>query len=115
MPKVRRTVEAAWRPDWRWLRWLLVLPFSILADTARLLATVLAHTVTRRPFEGELSELRLQHHDDPARASAHAALAMVTVSTTPGSFVMDSRPEREALVLHQIVGGPPDLQRTVAR
>lgn len=115
MPRVRRTVEAAWRPDWRWSRWFLVLPFSVLADTVRVFAAVFVHAVTRRPLEVELTEIRLQPHDDPARAAAHGALAMVTVSATPGSFVMDSRPERHALVLHQIVDGPPRLHQVVTR
>lgn len=115
MPTVRRTVQAAWRPDWRWLRWLVVLPFSILADTARVFAAVFVHAVMRRPLDGELTEIRLRPHEDPARSTAHVALAMVTVSATPGSFVMDSRPERNALVLHQIVDGPPDLQQVVRR
>lgn len=115
MPKVRRTVQAAWRPDWRWLRWLAVLPISVVADTARVFAVVFVHAVTRRPIDGELIEVRLQLHEDPARAAAHEALAMVTVSATPGSFVVDSRPERSALLLHKIVDGRPDMQQVVSR
>jgi len=115
VPKVRRTVEGAWRPQLRWLRWLAVLPVAVVADTGRVFGATLVHLVTRRPLDGELREVRLGGHDDPRRAAAHGALAMVTVSATPGTFVVDSRPEDDVLVLHSIVDGPPSMEQVVTR
>lgn len=112
-PIARRAIETAWRPDPRWLRWLAVLPVSVVVDTAALFGRTLARRLTGRPFEGELKPVPLRAHRDPLRSGAHRALATVALSATPGSFVIDTRPEEDALLVHSVVDVPPSLDRVV--
>jgi multisubunit Na+/H+ antiporter MnhE subunit len=101
----RRALLAAdnpekYRPRLSWLRWLVVLPVQILADSVRLL----------RP-RGRFVELRLPADDRPAALRGFAALA---VSTSPGTYVVEVVPDRNVLVLHRITERPSALERAVS-
>ncbi|MCW2945749.1 MAG: hypothetical protein JWR24_2466 [Actinoallomurus sp.] len=103
---VRRSLLAAdnderYRPRISWLRWLLLLPGQIVADSVRLL----------RP-RGEFAELRLA---DDERAAALRGFAALAVSTSPGTYAVDVDPDRDVLVVHRVTGRPSALEREVSR
>ena len=46
-------------------------------------------------------------------AEAHRALATTVLATTPGTFVLDTRPDDDVLVAHAIVSGRPRMDEVV--
>lgn len=116
---VRRALRAKWHPQPSWVQWLLPLPAAVLADTVRLF--VLAFRPRRTtgggddPKDGELSEIRLPVDDDPHRAGIRRALASLALSATPGTYVVDSRPEDNVLIVHSLGSGAPRLDEVVSR
>lgn len=107
----RRAVDGAWRVRPGWLRWLLSLPVAVLAESGRLLA--LPWRRARTGPVGRVREVALAPEADGALAEAHRALATVTLATTPGTFVLDTRPDDHVLVVHSLVGGRPRMDEAV--
>jgi multisubunit Na+/H+ antiporter MnhE subunit len=110
----RRAMRHRWRPRPRWALWLVPLAASIIADEARLLRLALLRPSHTGPV-GEWRRIQLPGGEPDAVASAHRALASVTVSATPGTFVVDGDPEEDRLVIHSLVRGWPHLDRVVRR
>jgi multisubunit Na+/H+ antiporter MnhE subunit len=109
----RRTMGSAWRPRAGWLRWLLPLAVAVPADAARLLLL----TVRPRPTDraGRYRQAPLDRSGPPAVRAAHEALAVLAVSATPGSFVVDVAPADGRLLIHSVSGGRPQMQEVVRR
>jgi multisubunit Na+/H+ antiporter MnhE subunit len=110
----RKAVGGRWRPRLRWTAWLLPLLLSLAADAVRLFALTVRCLVTRR-VPGELQQYRMPGGEPPDVAAARHAIAVLTISATPGTFVVDSNPEEDAIVIHTLVSGPPRLQEVVRR
>jgi multisubunit Na+/H+ antiporter MnhE subunit len=109
----RRAIAGSWRPDPRWVRWVPELLAAIAADSLRVFGVAIRGARTRH-VPGRLFRVPLP---DPgaARRPAHQALATLTVSATPGSFVVDAEPQAHRLTVHGVTRGRPDLTETVAR
>ena len=99
----RRAVDGAWRVRPRWLRWLLPLPVAVVTEAARLLLLPLGRRVRAGPV-GHIREIALTPQSDGTVAEAHRALATTVLAATPGSVVVDTRPDDDVLVVHAIVG-----------
>jgi multisubunit Na+/H+ antiporter MnhE subunit len=110
----RKAVGGRWRPRPRWTAWLLPLLIAVPADAVRLLAVTARQLVTR-PAPGELRTIKLPAGEAPDVAAARHALATATVSATPGTFVADSNPEEDTIVVHTLVSGPPQLAEVVRK
>jgi multisubunit Na+/H+ antiporter MnhE subunit len=110
----RHAMRAAWRPRLGWVRWLAPLPAQIVTDSARVLAVAVRGLGGDRD-PGELREIRLAAGEDPAARSAHQALAGLMLSLTPGTFVLESDPEENIVVVHSLASGWPDLDQAVSR
>lgn len=108
----RRAVDGAWRPRPRWLRWLLPLPVAVLTEAGRLLVLPL-RARTRKRAVGRIREVPLAPAADGPVAEAHRALATTALATTPGSFVLDTRPDDHVLVVHSLVSGRPRMDEVV--
>jgi multisubunit Na+/H+ antiporter MnhE subunit len=108
----RRAVDGAWRPRLRWLRWLLPLPPAVVSEAGRLLVLPFRSRVRERAV-GRIQEVALTTAADATVAEAHRALATIALATTPGSFVLDSRPDDHVLVVHSLVGGRPRMDEVV--
>lgn len=106
----RRTLRMSWRPDPRWVWWLVPLTAAIVTDTVRLFALVLRPG----PVDGRLEPVRLPA-EPAARANARGALASVTLTSTPGSYVLDADTGDADLLLHRLIDGGPDLTKVVSR
>lgn len=103
----RRAAGGHWRPNRSWLRWLLVLPWAVLRDTA----AVLVHVVRRD--DGEFTRVGLPHDPAEAQRTAREALAAGALSATPATVVADAN--GKGLVVHRLPGGYRGLERRVGR
>ena len=110
----RKAVGGYWRPRLRWAAWLLPLLVAVPADAARMLAGTIRWFVTRQ-VPGELQELQIPTGEPPDVAVARHAVAILTISATPGTFVVDSDPEEDKMVIHTLVSGSPNLERVVGK
>ena len=110
----RRAMQARWQPRLGWVRWLAPLAVQIAADAARMLA-VAARGLAGDRSPGELRELPLPAGEPAAVGSARRAVGALALSLTPGTFVLDSNPEENMLVVHSLANGWPHLDRAVSR
>jgi multisubunit Na+/H+ antiporter MnhE subunit len=110
----RKAVGGRWRPRPRWTAWLLPLVVAVPADAVRLLVLTVRRLITRE-VPGELQEIQMPAGEPPDVAAARHAIAVLTISATPGTFVADSDPEEDKIVIHTLVSGPPRLQEVVRK
>lgn len=110
----RLTVGGGWRPRWRWLAWLVPLPVAVVADAVRVLAAAVRHLGSDRPA-GELREIALPAGEPDQVAAARQALMTLTLSSTPGTFVVDADPKAGRLVVHSLTEGRPRMEDVVRR
>lgn len=108
----RRAMGATWRARRGWLRWLLPLPVAVLVEAARMLVVPLRG---RRGSVGRVREVALHPDPDATTAETHRALATALLATTPGAFVVDTRPDDHVLVVHALVSGRPRMDDVVRR
>lgn len=111
----RKAVGGRWRPRPRWTAWLLPLLVAVPADAVRLLAVTVRQFVARSADPGELRKIEMPAGEEPEVAAARYAMAVLTVSATPGTFVADSDPEEDTIVVHTLVSGPPRLEEVVRK
>ncbi|HWG64980.1 MAG TPA: hypothetical protein VG253_25115 [Streptosporangiaceae bacterium] len=109
----RHAMSARWQPRAQWVAWLIRLPASVTADTARLFGAA-CRWVVRPDGTGELRDVQLPHEAAPV-AGTRRALASLVLSATPGTLVVDTNPEEDKLVIHSLVNGPPKLDEVVQR
>jgi multisubunit Na+/H+ antiporter MnhE subunit len=108
----RRAVRADARPPAAVLRWLAVLPASILLDAVRVLA--LPWRPRARSAAGTFRRLPLGAPGDSPAAVGRRATAAVLLSSTPGAFVVDVDPGSGAALVHA-VGPASPIERQVTR
>lgn len=107
----RRASKVDWRPELAWLTWFAMVPIVLCVDTVRLFAA----TATRgRNIPQRFEKLELPGDRSDARADARRAAAVLALSATPGSVVLDAAPDRP-LVLHVVVSGRPRLDERIGR
>lgn len=110
----RHAMSCRWLPRPGWARWLLPLPAAVITDTGRLLLVALRGLAgDRQP--GRLREVALARAERPDTAAAHRALAALAISLSPGTFVLESDPEENKLVIHALTAGWPHPDRVVSR
>jgi multisubunit Na+/H+ antiporter MnhE subunit len=85
----RRAVGASWRLRPGWVRCLVPLPAKAVADSCRILVMVVRQPLVAGD-RGRLAEVVMTEDDDSDRAAARRALALVALSYSPGSLVVDS-------------------------
>ncbi|MHB1594854.1 MAG: hypothetical protein ACYCO9_09895 [Streptosporangiaceae bacterium] len=110
----RKAAGGRWRPRARWAAWAGPLLVSVPADAARLLAVTVRRLVAGE-VPGELHRIRLPTGEPRDVCAARHALAVLAVSATPGTFVVDSNSERDTIVIHTMVSGPPRMEQVVRR
>jgi hypothetical protein len=92
----RRLTDDRWRMHVRWLRWLAVLPVSVVADTAAVLAGVYR---LRRSCDAKRT-YRLPDREAAPTSSGRAALGALAMSASPASYVFDTDSEFRVLHVH---------------
>lgn len=106
----RRASEGRWRSRPAWAGWVVSVPGAVVRETVGLLRILLWGKV-----DGEFTKLRLPAERNGARRDTRAGLSMVTVSTAPGSVVVDSADDGGTIVLHRVPVGNDRLDRAVTR
>jgi multisubunit Na+/H+ antiporter MnhE subunit len=111
----RRAVRGPLAPRAAWLRWLLPVPVAVLTDSARVLALAAGVLVGRRIPEGDLRTVVLPRDDSDDDWQNRQAAAVVLVSASPGSVVLDVDPDSGEVLVHDLAAGRPDLLEAVQR
>jgi multisubunit Na+/H+ antiporter MnhE subunit len=108
----RRAVRADARPPAAALRWLAVLPWSVVVDAVRVLA--LPWRPRARSSAGSFRRLPMQATGSSPRAVGRRAAASLLVSSTPGAYVVDVDPGSGTALVHA-VGPASPIERQVTR
>jgi len=108
----RAAFGGRWSFRMSWLGWSGPLARSALVDAVRVLSVALRHPGAGRSI-GHLVEVPLPEEAAEALAAGRESAAELTLSMTPGSFVVHGDPDR--LVVHSLLRGEPALARTVTK
>jgi multisubunit Na+/H+ antiporter MnhE subunit len=87
-----------------WLPWALALPGQVASDTLAVFA-VLARTVFTKvpPPRGAYREIPVRYGDDTPLGVTRRVLLTGARSLTPNAFVVDLDPERDVMLVHELV------------
>lgn len=108
----RAAVGGHWRFRGSWLTWTGPLLRSAIVDGAKVLAVALRQRTTGASV-GHLYEVSLPDEGDGAHAAGQEGCAELTLSATPGTFVVHGDPE--TLVVHALTSGRSRLAERVSR
>jgi multisubunit Na+/H+ antiporter MnhE subunit len=86
-----------------WLARALRLPGEVAHDTVTVFAALARTLVTRQPPRGAFRELPVAYGDDTPRGVTRRVLLTGASSLAPNTFVLGIDPERDAMVVHQLV------------
>ena len=111
----RRAVRGPLSPRPAWLRWLLPVPVAVLADSARVLGVAAGALLGRRIPEGRLRRVPLPKDHAEGDWQNRQAAAVILVSASPGSVVLDVDPDSGEALVHELAAGRPDLLQAVRR
>ncbi|WP_210414651.1 hypothetical protein [Microlunatus elymi] len=109
----RRAMGLAWRPVADWLRWVALVPMAAALDVGRVLGWLIDSLRHGRPDVDPSQRLvrrRLLSGEDAATVARRVG-GVLAVSATPGAIAVDQDPGTRTVLLHQLVGGWPDLDR----
>ena len=110
----RRAVRGSWPPQPDFTRWLLPLPVAVVSDAVRVLSRALAALAGRVPT-GEVRSIRLHRDRTAGRWRSHQAAAVVLVTSTPGTVVLDVDEESGDMLVHSLGAGSPSMEEVVRR
>jgi multisubunit Na+/H+ antiporter MnhE subunit len=111
----RRAVRGPLSPRAAWLHWLLPVPVAVLADSARVLAVAAGALVGRRIPEGDLRRVTLPRDRSAGAWQNRQAAAVILVSASPGSVVLDVDVDSGEALVHVLTTGRPDVLKAVQR
>jgi len=86
-----------------WLARALRLPGEVAHDTVTVFAALARTLVARQPPRGGFRELPVAYGDDTPRGVTRRVLLTGASSLAPNTFVLGIDPERDAMVVHQLV------------
>jgi multisubunit Na+/H+ antiporter MnhE subunit len=112
----REQVSPRFRPRPRWVADARRLPWQIVSDTVLVFVALWGEITGTRRVRGSLREVPFHHGGDrDPRASARRALAEIGVTTTPNTIALGVDPERDALLVHELVRRPGAVERLLGR
>lgn len=94
-----RIIPACFKPRLRWIAQMYRLP-AMVAQDLWLLFKCLVREIVRQPLPSTFVTARLLTESERCRAAAQRVLAILFVSTTPNSIVLDIDVERNQLFYH---------------
>jgi multisubunit Na+/H+ antiporter MnhE subunit len=108
---ILRIIPACFTPRFRWVAQVYRLP-PMIAEDLWFLFKCLIREMLRRPLRSSFVKAQFSSNDDTCRAAAQRALAILFVSTTPNSIVLDIDTQENQLLYHQAEPAPvPELLR----
>jgi multisubunit Na+/H+ antiporter MnhE subunit len=111
----RRAVRGPLSPRAAWLRWLLPVPGAVLADSARVLGVAAGALLGRRIPDGDLRRVTLPRDAADDDWQNRQAAAVVLVSASPGSVLVDVDADTGEALVHELATGRPDVLKAVQR
>jgi multisubunit Na+/H+ antiporter MnhE subunit len=111
----RRVVRGPLQPRAAWLRWLLPVPVAVLTDSARVLGVAAGALIGRRIPDGDLRRVSLPRDDSADDWQNRQAAAVVLVSASPGTVVLDVDADTGRALVHELASGRPDVLTAVQR
>lgn len=102
----RRLAGGRWRPQLRWVRWLVVLPIGVVADTVGVWKAA-ARAAVDPARRGRRQVSRVPIGEPASVAAARQALVTLVVSASPGSLVIDVDPDAGELLVHSLADSAP--------
>ncbi len=106
-----RVVPGCFQPRLRWVVQAWRLPAMIAADLWLLLKH-LAREIGHRPSQSSFEVTRFRATGEDCQAAAQRALAVLFVSTSPNSVVVDVDRQKGEMFFHQLEPAPvPELLR----
>ncbi|WP_138445062.1 Na+/H+ antiporter subunit E [Sinomonas susongensis] len=103
----RRAIPFEAKPALAWLRWTSLVPVSAVADSARLVPWLAG----RQPED--VVEAQLPRSTGRAETGLRSG-AILALSATPGTVVIDCDPDTGTARMHSLVKGWPHLDERVA-
>lgn len=108
-----RIVPACFDPQLHWMAQAWRLPVLVATDLWLLLKH-LGRQMTRQHSRSSFEVTRFEASGDDCHAAAQRALAILFVSTTPNSVVLDIDRDKGELLFHQLEPAPvPELLRNL--
>jgi multisubunit Na+/H+ antiporter MnhE subunit len=111
----RRAVRGPLAPRLAWVRWTAPVPVAVLADSVRVLGVAAGALVGRGIPEGDLRWVPLPRDSSAEDWQNRQAAAVVLVSASPGSVVVDVDPDSGQALVHELATGRPDVLAAVQR
>jgi multisubunit Na+/H+ antiporter MnhE subunit len=112
---ILRIIPACFEPRLRELAHIYRLPVMIAQDSWLLLKCLLREML-RRPLRSSFAITQFGTRQDRCRAAAQRALAILFISTTPNSIVLDIDHEENRLFFHQAEpAAVPEIVRQLER
>jgi multisubunit Na+/H+ antiporter MnhE subunit len=87
----------------------------VLADSARVLGVAAGALLGRRIPDGDLRRVPLPEDHAEGDWQNRQAAAVILVSASPGSVVLDVDPDSGEALVHELAAGRPDLLQAVRR
>ena len=113
---VRSNRTFGFRPSVQWVRLAAGVPVRIATDTVTVFRALLLHVAGRKRVRGSWHAVPFRHGPDGnARDAARRGVATIAVTTSPNSVVLEIDPERDELVVHQLVSAPEDVEKMLGR
>ncbi len=113
---VRDRGAFVFRPRLGWLRHAVRIPVLIVGDTVTVFAALVRHATGRRRVRGGLAAVPFVHGaDGDPEDGARRAMATAGVSVAPNTYVIGIDPDRDEMLVHQLVPDVPGLLRSVGR
>ena len=96
------------RPHWRWLKTAPAIPVLVIRDTVIVFRELVRQLRGGRRRPGRLRVVQLMAPDDEAVRTASHLFLTVGVSLSPNTYVIGFEPERNEMLVHQLVPRRPD-------
>jgi multisubunit Na+/H+ antiporter MnhE subunit len=95
------------RPRWEWLKPAPVIPLLVARDTVVVFAELVRQLRGGRRRPGRLQVVELPDLGDEAERNAHHLFVTIGVSLSPNTYVIGFEPERDQMLVHQLVPKRP--------
>lgn len=113
---VRARGAFEFRPRMRWIRFAVRIPVQIASDTVKVFRVLLLHVTGRKRVRASWHALPFRYgRKDNASDVARRGLAILAISTSPNSVAVDIDPDKDELLVHQLVAAPHDLDTILGR
>ena len=95
------------RPRWWWLKPAPIIPLLVARDTVVVFAELARQLRGGRPRQARLHAVPIPDAGDRAERNARHLFVTIGVSLSPNTYVIGFEPERDEMLVHQLVPSRP--------